>query len=86
LIKLDNYKYQEYGIVQGKIKSIALVQDKDSKYYIEVALPNGLQTSYHKTIVFDKELSGTADIVTEELTLAERILSQLRSLLRYQDN
>ena len=44
LIKLDNYKYQEYGIVQGKIKSIALVQDKDSKYYIEVALPNGLQT------------------------------------------
>lgn len=86
LIKLDNYKYQEYGIVQGKIKSIALVQDKDSKYYIEVALPNGLQTSYHKKIVFDKELSGTADIVTEELTLAERILSQLRSLLRYQDN
>ncbi|MEJ5143840.1 MULTISPECIES: HlyD family efflux transporter periplasmic adaptor subunit [unclassified Sphingobacterium] len=86
LIKLDNYKYQEYGIVQGKIKSIALVQDKDSKYYIEVALPNGLQTSYHKTIVFDKELSGTADIVTQELTLAERILSQLRSLLRYQDN
>lgn len=86
LIKLDNYKYQEYGIVQGKIKSIALVQDKDSKYYIEIALPHGLQTSYHKTIAFDKELSGTADIVTEELTLAERIMSQLRSLLKYQDN
>ncbi|EEI93854.1 hypothetical protein HMPREF0765_0476 [Sphingobacterium spiritivorum ATCC 33300] len=86
LIKLDNYKYQEYGIIKGKIKSIAMVQDKDSKYYVEVSLPEGLQTSYHKTLAFDKELSGTADIVTEELTLAERILSQLRSLLRYQDN
>lgn len=86
LIKLDNYKYQEFGIVQGSVKSISLVQDKDNKYYVEVSLPQGLETSYHKNITFDKELSGTADIVTEELTLAERILSQLRSLLKYQDN
>ncbi|MFD1770463.1 HlyD family efflux transporter periplasmic adaptor subunit [Sphingobacterium suaedae] len=86
LIRLDNYTYQEYGLVQGEIRSVAFVQDKDNKYYIEVALPHGLQTSYGKNIPFDKELSGTADIVTEELTLAQRILSQLRSLLRYQDN
>lgn len=86
LIKLDNYKYQEFGIVQGEIKSVALVQDKDGKYYVEVNLPNGLETSYHKTIPFDKELSGSADIVTEKLTLAERIFGQLRSILKYQES
>lgn len=83
LIKLDNYKYQEYGTIKGEIKSIALIPDKDKKYYIEVSLPQGLQTSYHKTIQFDKELSGNADIVTEEFSLAERILHQLRSLIKY---
>lgn len=86
LIKLDNFKHQEYGIIKGEIKSIALLQDNDKKYYIEVRLPEGLKTSYHKTIHFDKELSGNADIVTEELTLAQRILHQLRSLLKYQDH
>lgn len=85
LIKLDNFKHQEYGIIKGEIKSIALLQDNDKKYYIEVRLPEGLKTSYRKTIHFDKELSGNADIVTEELTLAQRILHQLRSLLKYQD-
>ncbi|UZJ65553.1 hypothetical protein OKW96_05010 [Sphingobacterium sp. KU25419] len=85
MIKLDNFKHQEYGIIKGEIKSIALLQDNDKKYYIEVRLPEGLKTSYHKTIHFDKELSGNADIVTEELTLAQRILHQLRSLLKYQD-
>ncbi len=86
LIKLDNYKYQEFGIVTGLIESISLTPDKDAKYYVEVALPNGLETSYHKKLNFNQELTGNADIVTEELTLAQRILDQLRSILKYQNN
>lgn len=86
LIKLDNFKYQEFGIVTGEVKSLSLTPDKDGKYYVEVALPKGLETSYHKKIDFNQELTGNADIVTEELTLAERILNQLRSMLKYQQN
>jgi len=86
LIKLDNYKYQEFGIVTGRIQSLSLTPDKDGKYYVEVALPNGLKTSYDKQLNFDQELTGSADIVTEELTLAQRILDQLRSVLKYQNN
>ncbi|HCR76321.1 MAG TPA: HlyD family secretion protein, partial [Chryseobacterium sp.] len=29
LIKLDNYRYQEYGIVEGKVQNISLSPDKD---------------------------------------------------------
>ncbi|KAA0126137.1 HlyD family efflux transporter periplasmic adaptor subunit [Chryseobacterium sp. SN22] len=84
LIKLDNYRYQEYGIVEGKVQNISLSPDKDGNYYVDVLLPKGLKTSYNKTLPFDKELKGSAEIVTEDLRLIERFFYQMRKLLGYQ--
>jgi multidrug resistance efflux pump len=84
LIKLDNYRYQEYGIVEGKVQNISLSPDKDGNYYVDVLLPKGLKTSYNKTLVFDKELKGNAEIVTQDLRLIERFFYQMRKLLGYQ--
>lgn len=84
LIKLDNYRYQEYGIVEGKVQNISLSPDKDGNYYVDVVLPKGLKTSYNKNLVFDKELRGNAEIVTQDLRLIERFFFQMRKLLGYQ--
>ncbi|SEW38276.1 HlyD family secretion protein [Chryseobacterium wanjuense] len=84
LIKLDNYRYQEYGIVEGKVQNISLSPDKDGNYYVDVILPKGLKTSYHKNLPFDKELKGNAEIVTQDLRLIERFFYQMRKLLGYQ--
>lgn len=84
LIKLDNYQYQEYGIVEGKVQNISLSPDKDGNYYVDVFLPKGLKTSYNKNLVFDKELKGNAEIVTKDLRLIERFFYQMRKLLGYQ--
>lgn len=84
LIKLDNYRYQEYGIVEGKVQNISLSPDKDGNYYVDVILPKGLKTSYNKNLVFDKELRGNAEIVTQDLRLLERFFFQMRKLLGYQ--
>lgn len=84
LIKLDNYPYQQYGIVEGKVKNISLSSDKDGNYYIEVELPKGLITSYNKNLDFDKELRGSAEIVTEDLRLIERVFYQFRKIFQYQ--
>lgn len=84
LIKLDNYKYQEFGIIQGKVQNISLTPDKDGNYYVDVILPNGLNTSYNKMLPFDKELKGNAEIVTQDLRLIERFFYQLRKLVGYQ--
>lgn len=84
LIKLDNYRYQEYGIVEGKVQNISLSPDKDGNYYVDVLLPKGLKTSYNKNLVFDKELKGNAEIVTQDLRLIERFFYQIRKLLGYQ--
>lgn len=84
LIKLDNYKYQEFGIVEGKVENISLTPDKEGNYYVDVILPKGLKTSYNKTLPFDKELKGNAEIVTQDLRLIERFFYQIRKLLGYQ--
>ncbi|PQA94987.1 HlyD family secretion protein [Chryseobacterium piscicola] len=84
LIKLDNYRYQEFGIVEGKVQNISLTPDKDGNYYVDVILPKGLKTSYNKTLPFDKELKGNAEIVTQDLRLIERFFYQIRKLLGYQ--
>lgn len=51
---------------------------------MEVELPNGLKTSYNKELVFDKEMRGSAEIVTEDLRLIERVFYQFRELFKYQ--
>lgn len=84
LIKLDNYRYQEFGIVEGKVQNISLTPDNKGNYYVDVILPKGLQTSYKKNLAFDKELKGNAEIVTEDLRLIERFFYQLRKILGYQ--
>ena len=79
-IRLANYPDREFGIVSGKIDAISLTPDKDGNLLINVSLQNGLQTSYKKKITFQQEMSGSADIITEDLRLIERILYQFRDV------
>ncbi len=84
LIKLDNYLFQQFGIVEGKVRNISLSPDIEGNYYVEVELPKGLTTSYDKELIFDKEMRGSAEIITEDLRLIERVFYQFRELFRFQ--
>jgi multidrug resistance efflux pump len=77
-IYLKNFPYEEYGILAGRVKSISLVP-QDNQYAIEIMLPAGLSTSYHKKLDFKQEMQGNAEIVTEELRLLERIFYQVKA-------
>lgn len=79
-IRLANFPDREFGVLYGKIQNISLVPDKDGNLLLDVALPNGLKTSYKKQIVFQQEMKGSAEIVTEDLRLLERILYQFKSI------
>ena len=81
-IRLSNYPDREFGMLNGVIKTISLTPDKDNNLLIDVELPKGLETSYKKDIVFQQEMSGTADIITEDLRLIERLLYQFRDIFR----
>lgn len=81
-IRLANYPDREFGIIQGIISAISLTPDKEGNLLINVSLPKSLETSYKKQIVFRQEMSGTADIVTEDLRLIERLLYQFRDIFK----
>ncbi|WP_316738802.1 HlyD family secretion protein [Pedobacter aquatilis] len=84
LVKLDNFRFQEYGIIEGKVQNISFNPDEKGNYYVDIILPKGLKTSYQKILPFDKELKGNAEIVTQDLRLIERFFYQLRKLTGYQ--
>ncbi len=79
-IRLANYPYTEFGMLEGTIKSISLVPDKDGFYLIDVALPKKLVTTYNKEIEFKQEMRGSVEIITEDLRLIERFFYQLKNV------
>jgi multidrug resistance efflux pump len=81
-IRLANFPDTEFGTLNGKIDNISLTPDKDGNLLIDVSLPQKLETSYHKMIPFQQEMSGSAEIVTEDLRLVERLLYQFRDVFK----
>ncbi len=81
-IRLSNFSDREFGVLHGVVKAISLTPDKDGNLLLDVSLPNGLQTSYKKQITFQQEMSGSADIITDDLRLIERLLYQFRGLFK----
>ncbi|BCY27573.1 HlyD family secretion protein [Flavobacterium okayamense] len=81
-IRLANYPDREFGILEGRVRNISLTPDKDGNLLIDIELPKGLQTSYKKDIEFQQEMIGTADIITEDLRLIERLLYQFRDVFK----
>ena len=81
-IRLANFPDREFGMLLGKIKNISLTPDKDGNLLIDVSLPHGLATTYKKQITFQQEMSGSAEIITEDLRLIERILYQFRAVFK----
>ncbi len=81
LIKLAGYPYQEYGAIRGQITAIAQIPLKDSVFLARVQLPSGLKTSYGNTLAYKTGMTATADIITTDSRLLEKLFYQLRKVL-----
>lgn len=79
-IKFANFPHMDYGIITGKVISRSLVAS-DNFYSLEVHLPNGLVSSYGIDLPFSQEMQGTAEIITQEARLLERILKPIKAFL-----
>jgi HlyD family secretion protein len=79
---LDSYPYEEFGSVDGKIESISLVP-KDNMYTIQVAIPGDkIVTNYKKIIPQTQQLSGNAQIITEDKRFIQRIMDKVWGLTK----
>jgi HlyD family secretion protein len=80
-IKVAKYPYLEFGVLQGKTKNISLVANNDF-YTVEVDFPKGMRSTINKELEFTGELNGTAEIITENNSLIERIFTPLKYLAK----
>jgi len=80
-IKLNNYPHMEFGMLQGSIRSISEVPDGNN-YSLDVELSNGLITNYGIELKFAQKIEGTAEIITEDQRLLQRIFNPLKALLK----
>lgn len=81
-VRLENYPETEFGLLNGIVKRISMIPDKEGNYFIDVELPEKLITSYNKEIEFKLEMRASADIITEDLRLIDRFFYQLRNVLK----
>ncbi len=84
-IKLDNYPYMEYGLLEGNITNISMVPvttEKGGYYTAEISLINNLVTNYKKELPFNQEMQGNAEIITKDRRLIERLVEPLVSIFR----
>jgi HlyD family secretion protein len=80
-IKVAGYPYLEFGLLQALTKSISLVSNNDY-YSVEVDFPKGLHSTVNKELKFTGEMSGTAEIITENRSLIERISTPIKLLVK----
>ncbi len=79
-IKLSSFPYLEYGMVKGIVRTKSLVPSIDA-YIIEIDLPDGLTTLYGRKLEFTQSMSGTAEILTEDLRLLQKLINPLKYLI-----
>jgi HlyD family secretion protein len=85
LIRLDNFPYAEFGMLEGKVASLSLIPEitpQGAFYAAEVILENGLTTNYGKTLPLNQEMSGSGEIITKKLSVFERLISPLKAALK----
>lgn len=85
-IRLDDYPYLEYGVVEGCVQEISLVtkpvvsaaEQTADTYLVTIGLPSGLKTKFGSSLDFRYEIKGTADVQTEKRRLIERLFDNLK--------
>jgi len=82
-VRFLNFPDTEYGIVRGAVSNISIVPSGDF-YTLEVNFTNGLMTTYSRELPFHKEMHATAEIITEDMRLLERLFMPLKKVFREQ--
>ena len=80
-IRLDGFPYQEFGSIEGTVKNISMLPE-NGQYNLEIEVPINLRTTYEKIIPFRQEMTGVANIITEDKRIIERIFDRVWSLIK----
>ena len=85
-VKFDNFPHMEYGMLRVPIKNISLVpitvNEMGKAYILEVVFSEQLITNYGKELTFSQEMTGIAEIITEDLRLFDKFVNPIKAVIK----
>jgi len=83
-IKVDNYPYLEYGMLRETVEQISEVPaiiDNKNVYVVTISFPKKLLTGFNIEIPCNQEMTGQAEIITNDISILKRIIFPLRHII-----
>jgi multidrug resistance efflux pump len=77
IIKLHSYPFEEYGILNGRIKEVSEIPGNDSSFLSQVSLTVKTSSGLKKMIHLKQGMIADAEIVTQDVSLFQRISRNL---------
>ncbi|PKO96532.1 MAG: hypothetical protein CVU11_02775 [Bacteroidetes bacterium HGW-Bacteroidetes-6] len=84
-VKFDNYPFMQYGMIQVEIMTISKVPttiNNKKVLILNVKFPDGLITNYGIKLELGEEMSGTSEIITEDLSLFQRFINPIKHIIK----
>lgn len=85
-VKINNYPYDEYGLLKGTVQSMSRTthrienqQGSLDVYLVKIDFPNGMVTNFGRELPLDSEINGTVEIITTPKRLIQRLFDNLKS-------
>lgn len=80
-VKLDMYPYMQYGILKGTVARITQLPS-GGYYSVMIRLPEKTVSNYGQNLALKPEMSGTVSIITDDMSLFERLMAPVRAVIR----
>ena len=80
IVRFANYPNEEFGSVEGYVSTVSLVP-AENDYVLEISFPNGLTTNYDCQLPVLLEMPATAEIITDDLRLIERLTLPVKKIM-----
>lgn len=85
-VKLQDFPYDEFGLIRGKVRSISQLTNKTQTenhvietYLVQIDFPEGLITNFGHRLPLNFESKGTAEIITRPKRLYQRLFDNLKA-------
>jgi HlyD family secretion protein len=82
ILRLQGYPSPEFGYIEGRVSYISNLPNERDSFITKIELPRGLTTNYDKTIFFRNNLSASAEVITDDRRLIDRLFGQFQQIIR----
>lgn len=85
-VKLNEYPYDEFGLLKGVVRNIAPLSQKTQgnesmteTYQVQISFPHGAKTNFGIHLNLNFESKGSAEIITAPKRLIQRLFDNLKA-------